>query len=129
MVEDLQWLTPPCSLCTQLCCSLRADVGDAVEVLFHEPHPYRIWDAARRLQIGRIPGVGGGSVFNNRYYQNLLSLRNPAGGFRHGGLPSDIELLRNPETQRVVAALAADNLQFVTEFHAVYLKLTSLGYA
>lgn len=80
------------------------------------------------MQIGRIPGVGGGTEFNNRYYINLLSLQDAAGNFRRGGLPSDVELLRHAETRSVVEELAASNDLFLREFHDVYVKLTSLGY-
>jgi Peroxidase len=75
--------------------------------------------AARLMQIGRIAGVVG-DVFDNSYYQALLS--------HQPGLRSDAELVRNDETKAIVEELAADNGKFVREFRDAYVALTSLGY-
>ena len=82
------------------------------------------------MQIGKIPGVGGGRQFDNSYFRKLLALQDPAtGAFKRGGLPSDIVLATSAETRPIVQEYAADNARFLRDFHDAYFKLTSLGYS
>eukprot|EP00892_Ulva_mutabilis_P011501 jgi/Ulvmu1/8723/UM047_0064.1 len=70
--------------------------------------------------IGRIPGVGG-NVFDNSYYQAVLSFQ--------AGLGSDRELLEDPETRAIFEDYANNNQRFLDDFRDAYTRLMGFGYA